>query len=319
MKCKKSSYKIKYVYLAYGLTAVLLGACAHVKQADVTVPVGQAITSEQSKASGPLLKPELEVLKLNPAPILSGPSVAMKILVEKGRVEVTSNCEVSVIKAYEDGELRHKRMEASDFKVRTITLPISTAKEIVQTEETFFKDGQMDLHDLAFPEIDEKILFSFTPDAHVLKVAGYPPKSIFYVQAIPLPPGPVKLGQEWVSESSWEANEGVALTTKIKGKFESWKTCGTHQCAEISVSGVVHMPDKLEKASGFEHRITGRFLFEPLRGLIPFSQFVSDERMQGTGAQAAVKSTLRSILIQPPGYYTANHEELNCPSGPMEE
>ena len=118
----------------------------------------------------------------------------------------------------------------------------------------------------------------------------------------------------------WLAGQGdVELVSKVKGTFVGWKQCGTAKCAEIKVQGVVHLPSKIEQQNGFEHKITGLFLFEPTRGLIPYSEFVTDERMRGLEARADVHSSLRSVLIQPPGYHTISHEESACPSEKMEE
>jgi hypothetical protein len=137
---------------------------------------------------------------------------------------------------------------------------------------------------------------------------------LFFIPAIPLSRNPVKTGDTWDTHNTWKTDPGkIELTVDLHAKMLGQKPCGDHMCANIDVTGVVHMPGNLEKRNHFEHKITGRFLFEPARGLVPWSQFESDEQLQGEEVQVVVHSVLRSELIEPLGYRTAGREEPSCP------
>jgi hypothetical protein len=244
--------------------------------------------------------------------------ISLKLSPGLGQVEVTSNCYVTSTKSFINGEIRAKKIETTDFKTQVTT--IKTGKEIRQLIETIAKDGGASLHDLAYPELNEQIDLTLEPSGKVLKAGHYAKDSIFYIPALPLPDKPVKTGDQWEVENTWvESSAKLKLTSKIKSKFVEYTTCGDHQCVLIEFTGTMDAPEKLKKEMNFEHKLTGRFLFDPVLSLVPYAFFEADERLQEKGGQVVVKSRLRSILLQPPGYHTINREEQLCPSETMEE
>lgn len=254
------------------------------------------------------------------SPAIPNSPLVLKLVGEMGREEVTKNCSVSVTTTYADGQIQRKKVEGVDFDVKTSTTHVDKKGNLTQNVQILSKDGYVDLHDLAYPELGEKMDMTLTPDAQVKKAGRYPKTSIFYVQTIPLVTKAVKPGDEWEAESSWLSDTGgVELKSKMNVKFAGWKTCGDHVCAEIVSHGDVHMPPKVEKRNGFVHKLSGRFLFDPARGLVTWSEFASDEQLQAEGARAVVHSVLRSYLVEPHGYHTANREEPACPLETKEE
>lgn len=246
--------------------------------------------------------------------------VFLQLKPQAGQVEVASNCYVAITKKFVKGELRNKRIEATDFKTKLITLKSDKQATIQQILTTFYKDGGAQLNDLALPELNEQIDFILQPNGKILKAAQYPQDSLFFVPSLPLPSKAVKVGDEWELESAWrDLSTKMKFSSKIKAKLKGYSTCGEHLCAEIVFEGKMAVPEELRKAMGFEHKLTGRFLFDPKLGLVPFALFEADEQLQGKEAQVVVKSRLRSHLLQPQGYHTANHEEQVCPSVAMEE
>lgn len=308
---------VKFKISAQILTYLLLFAvsCAHnEKSMESSGRIARAkVESQKVELKKPISNSD-DDLALDPHPKLSGPPIELKLILNRERTEVSNNCNVSKIKAFDNDQILRKKIQSVEFKVKAKTSPTGKPAQFKQVQETFFKDGSTPLHELAFPELGEKIEFTFAPDMRVIKVEGYPERSIFTVQPLPLPSKPVRLGEEWINESHWVTGESaIELHSKIKSKFSSWRSCGDHQCAEIKIQG------QIRSDRGFGHTITGLFLMEPKTGLVPFAEFRAYEQMQVGEARAEVHSVLRSILALPPGYYKASREELICPSEKMEE
>jgi hypothetical protein len=258
-----------------------------------------------------------------PAPITFRPleePVTLKMSGEVGRVEVVNNCSIAITRTFADGEIRHKKVESVDFKVQTATTKALKNSNIKQTVQTTWKDGFVNLHDLAYPELGESMDVEITPLGEVVRAGNYPKTSIFYLPSLPLPKKPVKTGDEWKSEHAWKSEEnGLPLTVNLTSKYVGSKPCGDFSCAEITVKGEVHMPAKIEQKNGFTHKLSGRFLFEPKRGLPVWAEFGSEEEIQAGGARAEVRSTLRSELALPLGYRTTDRGEPSCPLETKEE
>jgi len=240
--------------------------------------------------------------------------VDLKIKPEKGQKEVTTNCSHVVTETYEDKSVLHQRIEDLDFKVKTVTREILPNGNIVQDNETIQRDGPGSLRDLAYPELGEVLQVELSPKGQVQRAGNYPKDSIFYLPSIPLPDHAVREGEEWVSKNTWRApNAPVSLLVELKLKAVGKKQCGEHTCVNVLVSGEVHFPVTKEIKTTFSHTITGRFLFDQEKGLVPWSEFASLEQVQGKEVQAVVHSKLRSELVEPRGYRTPNREEPTCP------
>jgi hypothetical protein len=220
-------------------------------------------------------------------------TVDLQIKPEKGQKELTNNC--------------------SDIVTET-TKEILANGNLVQDNETVQRDGPGSLRDLAYPELGEVLQVELTPKGLVQRAGNYPKDSIFFLPSIPLPDHPVKEGEEWISRSDWRApNAPVPLTVELKLKAVGKKQCGEHVCINVLVKGKVDFPVLKKMKTEFTHTITGRFLFDPEKGLVPWSEFASEERVQGKEVQAVVHSKLRSELVEPHGYRTLNREEPACP------
>ena len=240
-------------------------------------------------------------------------AISLALKPQKGQVEMTVNCSHAVTETYEQTNILHKRIEDLDFKVRTTTKNILPNGNLLQDTETIKRDGPGSLHDLAYPELAEVISMEIDPQGKVVKAGNYPKDSLFYLPSIPLPDHPVKQGEEWVSSNSWKSpGSDASLTVELRLKAVGKKRCGDHLCVNIVVTGSVTFP-KLPSKSHFEHGITGRFLFDQERGLVPWSEFLSEEQVKALGGRAVVHSKLRSELVEPRGYRTINREEPACP------
>jgi hypothetical protein len=250
--------------------------------------------------------------------------LSLKLISEKGRQELTVNCSESVSESYVQDQIREKKIESLDFRVQTTTTDVKAGakgEEILkQTVVTIEKDGDGLLHDYAYPEPGENLELEFTSNGKVLKAGAYPKESVFFLPAVPLPEKNIQVGDVWSNTNTWKSEvNGMPLKVNMISKFVGPKACGKATCAEVEVSGVLHMPDKLEKETGFTHSIKGRYLFEPRQGLLVWSEFLSNEQLRGKGVRAVLHSTLRSELTEPPGFRTEGHGEPSCPFETKEE
>jgi hypothetical protein len=277
---------MKIHIIAFGslLTLVLTAACAHAPQVTEPPPV-----TSFTGAVNLLLK-----------------SV-------KGRKELTSNCSHTVTETFEDKGILHKRIEIIDFMVETLTKEVLANGNLRQDTTTIKRDGPGSLHDLAYPELGEVLDLELTPTGKVLKAGKYPPGSLFYLPSIPLPDHAVKQNEDWFTSNTWKSEvSGAPLSVELHQKITGIKKCGEHSCFNIVVTGEVHFP-KLPSKTKFSHLIRGRYLFDGESGLVPWSEFLSDEELQGGAARAVVHAKLRSELVEPRGYRTINREEPTCP------
>ena len=284
---------------AVGVGVFFIQGCAHkiVAPMPVTAPESQAL------APAPLANP-----------------LVLKLSAEKGRNEETVNCSMAVTESYVKDEIREKKIDSLDFRVRTTTSEVSSDGKIRQLMVTTEKEGDGLLHDYAYPELGEIIEMEYLPDGTVLRAGRFPKDSVFYLPAVPLPKKSIQPGDTWSNTDSWKSDvNGMKLKVNMQSKFLGPKICGQAMCAEVEVSGNVQMPEPYQKKTGFTHTIKGRYLFEPKRGLLVWSEFVSDELLQGKEVRAVLHSTLRSELVQPPGYRTPDHGEPSCPFETKEE
>ena len=101
--------------------------------------------------------------------------------------------------AYSEGQLLRDRTDAVDFTVRTeIKSYDPTTKLLKFKVKTVRKDGKVPLHDLAFPELKQEIDYVVDGGTSAVLQAGtYDKQSLFFVPSIPMPKGPVSVGDTW--------------------------------------------------------------------------------------------------------------------------
>ncbi len=217
------------------------------------------------------------------------------------------------IRTYADQQLVREKHEAVDFTTRT-SIEDSRDKVLRYKMSTYIKDGAASLHELAFPELNETIEYIVRANGEVLKAGAYPPDSLFFVPALPIPKTAVQVGDTWVMEHSWlSANEGIPLRLEIVGILKNLVSCeGTKTCADIEVSGSVKLgvPPTAVGAK-FGSRIWGRMLFGLERGDVIWSEVRSEEEMATKGERILIQSCMVSEIKTAEKYKT----KLNCEPG----
>jgi hypothetical protein len=200
----------------------------------------------------------------------------------------------------ESSQLQRDKTESVDFTVNTkVTFYDPKTSVLKFKAKTVKKDGQVDLHDLAFPELREEIDYIIVgKTAQVIQAGSYNPQGLFYVPSIPIPKGPVQVGDTWTLQHTWSsAANNIPLTLDIVGILKGLVPCEGKTCADIEISGgveLVNAPSK--KDSGFNSKIWGRMLFSLDRGDVIWSEMRSIEEMNVVQERTVVTSCMVSEM-----------------------
>lgn len=245
----------------------------------------------------------------------AGPvSIALKA--EVGQEDVTRYYSHSRVKSFEGAQLVRERDEMVEFRVRERVSNIEpgTGHLTIKTE-TIQKDGIVDLHDLAFPEKGEEIEYVMSRQGEVLRAGAYPPDTVFYVPPIPLPKGPVEIGDTWTLDHAWigmknEIPLGVHLVAILKDISE----CGKGRCADIEVSGNVEVIGIAPQKAQFTSVLWGRMLIAVERGTVIWSEMRSREKMTVPNSRTDVLSCMVAELETPKGWRPRSASQTCTPS-----
>ncbi|MBX3022035.1 MAG: hypothetical protein KF799_10195 [Bdellovibrionales bacterium] len=203
---------------------------------------------------------------------------------------------------FSEGQLTNDRYESVDFTVETKTVAVKNG-EIATVVKTVEKDGTLDLHNLAFPELKEEIEFVVKADGEVLKAGKYPPQSIYFVPSLPIPGRLVEVGDTWTMEHTWySSHEAIPLKLSVVGILKDIVSCEGGHCADMEVSGGVSLalPPNV-KTARFDSRVWGRLLFSLARGDVIWSEMRSREEMSVEGDRSVSESCMISRLKTLPG------------------
>ncbi|MEO0336137.1 MAG: hypothetical protein AAF202_07075 [Pseudomonadota bacterium] len=206
----------------------------------------------------------------------------------------------SYIREYEFEQLVKEKDEIVDFTIQESfkkpKKPNTLAVEVTSKD----KDGIVDLHDLAFPEVDEVIMYVYDKMGNVLLAGGYPEQSIFYVPPMPLPEKKVEVGDTWESESEWiSLKNGIPLKVGIVGILKNFYACGAEKCADIEVSGAVEVLGMKKTDVSFLSEISGRVLYNVDKGMPVWSLIKSTEDLRMKDSRTAVQSCVTSKMKMP--------------------
>ena len=219
------------------------------------------------------------------------------------------------ILSYEDQQLVRDRTEIVDFNVRTHVTKYDKAADILAySSRTTRKDGTVDLHDLSFPDLDEQIDYVTRGNGEVLSAGRFPPQSLFFVPSMPMPGGPVEVGDTWTLTHVWlSAMETIPLKLEVVGILKDIVTCEKDKvCADVEISGHVGLAvAPAAPGSHFASRIWGRLLFSLERGDVIWSEMLSREEMSSQSEKMNVSSCMVSMMQ----LATGQGQTLTCETG----
>lgn len=225
-------------------------------------------------------------------------SVVLEFKGKPGETTDTRYYSNARILSYEDGQLVRDRAESVDFTVAShVSEYDPKSKTIAFDVTTTRKDGTVELHDMAFPELNEQIDYVVRGNGDVLKAGHYLPQSLFFVPSMPIPDRAIEIGDTWTMTHTWySARDAIPLQLDVMGILKDIVPCETNKvCADIEISGHVNLVEKPTTiGSQFKSRLWGRLLFSLERGDVIWSEMRSEENMAIPGQRSAVRSCMIS-------------------------
>jgi hypothetical protein len=235
-------------------------------------------------------------------PILNNEPIELKLKSLPGRKENTLFYSNAKVKTYESQQLIREKDEIVEFEVESQSIITEGDPDQIRTLlSTIKKDGQVDLHDLAFPEIKERIEFVFKPNAEVIYAGNYPKSSVFFIPPLSLPNEKVKVGDTWEMQRSWVSmKNNIPLKLHMVTILKNLYSCGNQGvCADLEVSGVIDIIAAFNNDTKFGSQISGRLIFSLNTGSILWSLVKSTEEISIADSKMEVKSCLISRLLTP--------------------
>lgn len=231
---------------------------------------------------------------------LRGP-VLLAFKGKPGEVTETRYSSNSQVRSYESGQILRDRSEGVDFVVASTVTSFSEKEGLLKlVAKTVSKDGTIELHDLAFPELREEIDYVLQTNGKVLKAGSFPPNSLFFVPALPMPARAVDVGDTWTMEHTWaSARDGIPLRLETVAILKNIVSCGggSDHCADLEISGRVGLVLKATNpGSQFKSRVWGRVLFSIGRGDVVWSEMRSSEDVVVADTRLAVRSCMVSEI-----------------------
>lgn len=270
---------------------VFVGCSSFSRNSKVNSASQSDLSEESDESDAKVSRATGEIVLENPQRILLGG--------QSGRKERFWYYSSSVVETHETSQLVRRKEEGVEFTVESRFKPAKDG-EIVFDEETIEKDGQVRLHDLAFPELNEVIEFTMKQRGEILKAGAYPSSSIFFVPTVPLPSEAVKVGDTWPFHHEWiSMSSGVPLSVDLAVIFKSAYRCGDEKCALMEISGKVDLLGAIGPALIFSSDISGFMLFAIDSGTLLATRVANQETMMKDEVLMKVKSCMVGVLIEP--------------------
>ena len=237
-----------------------------------------------------------------PEASVKGP-VVLRMNAKKGNVENTRYRYHSVSESFEEGAIRLRQESGVEFVTKTETVQADTNK-LLQFVTTTEKNGEVDLHPMAMPELGERLEMGLLRDGQVIMAGSYPKQSIFYVPQVSLPEGKVEIGDTWEMEAAWVTlDQSVPFVANMVSILKGFVKCGNESCADIELSGEVRMQGSLP--IGFKNEWKGRMLFALDSGVPVWSVTESRADYGDNSVQRVETSCLETLMEEPAALKTA--------------
>ncbi len=208
----------------------------------------------------------------------------------------------TVIKEKTGDVIKEKEVKEVDFDVSSEVLLVDRGKaHIYFLITTVRKDGDVELADLAMPELNEKLKVTMYPNAEVFEVADKPKTSIYYVPPISLPLHKVKVGSQWAFKRMWlTAKNNVPVQIEMQSKLTNILECATNdKCADIELQGKVSLPTADPEKIQLTSDIKGRILFSLRTGSIVWSSVYTHEEITFEKKTQIIKTCTTNHLVKP--------------------
>lgn len=214
-----------------------------------------------------------------------------------------------------NGQLVEKEIKKADLDVKSEILLVDRGKALIYfLLKTIRSESNMELSDLAMPELNKEIKITMYPNAEVFEVEGKPKTSIYYVPPISLPLHKVKVGDTWTMKRIWlTAKTGVPIQIDMLTIFENLLHCGKEDmCADLEISGKISLPTADPEKINILSDMRGRVLFSLKTGSVVWSSIRSEEEISVDGKTQVVKSCTNTALIEPLEDVVVDGSSLQC-------
>ncbi len=230
----------------------------------------------------------------------------------QGSSETTKFNSASKTEVFEGSSLTNTIEESIEFMSKAEITKILASDEFTEKVTTFKKDGQIDLHDFAMPEVGEELAITFNSMGKILKVNNLPRESLYYVPPVSLPKEKVSIGDTWNMSAHWVTEQGVPLSLSLLSILKGFIECGKKEiCADIELSGDVTIDSNMAGVI-FQSIWKGRIFFSLERGSLIWSLVESHEAWNTEKAHRDVRSCLESNLVEPNDYHFWKNENHKC-------
>ena len=246
-------------------------------------------------------------------PVSLSQPVELQLQGDVGRVEQVEYRSYSRTVLFEDQQKVKQKEELVDFTVQQKTVNVDLKTKTRTHEMTVLhKDGLVDLHDLAFPEVDEVLKVVLTDQGDILKAGRYPKNSVFFVPPVPFPKKTVRVGDTWSVQERWlGAKNGVPLQLNVTTVFKGLYQCPLSLCAHLELSGDVKVLGALRKSLSLQSRVHGYLLLSTQTGAVVWSEVHSRESIQTQLSRVVVDSCL-SAYLKAPKNEAINFKKKGC-------
>lgn len=187
-------------------------------------------------------------------------------------------------KIFEDDQIAQEKLSRVDF-ILSVEKSGAPGQDILNWQlQTISKDGMMNLHDFAYPELEETLKLVIKNNGEVIIADEKPKDSVFYVPIISLPDGPIQVGETWTLKTQWIAASGLPLELEMVSTLENFYSClefPVDTCALIDVSGRVSIVGMDDKQIKFQSQSRGKILFNVEKGLIERVKMFSRDKVVG--------------------------------------
>lgn len=220
----------------------------------------------------------------------------------------------SIKKTYQDQQILNAKEEEVDFTVQNTATAVNPKKGVYSFQvKTLSKDGFVNLRDLAFPEMGEKIDYQVNSRAQVLGAGRFPKDSVYYIPSVVLPKSEVSVGDTWDYSSSYVLLEsGIPLKLELTSILKSFVNCGLKLCADIEISGSVSIATKM-KSVNYASEMAGRMLVAVEDGRILWQRIRSGEKMETEGGgEILIYSCIESKQKSPSAFASLRNKALDC-------
>jgi len=221
----------------------------------------------------------------------------------------------TVVSEKKGDKLTETEVKFADIDVNSEILLVDRGKALIYfLQRTIRSDSNMDLADLAMPELNKEIKMTMYPNAEVFEVEGKPKTSIFYVPPISLPLHKVKVGDTWTMKRIWlTAKTGIPIQIELVTVFKNLLKCSEDDlCADLELSGEISLPTADPEKLNILSDMKGRVLFSLKTGTVVWSAVRSTEEIAVGGKVQVVQSCTNTALIKPIEHKLVDDSNLKC-------